>query len=286
MHQLINDTDLNHFYRAAGPVIPKCQTGQARNVTAECSTGPIEANISGGRSNYKGLLVKADKRFSHHTVATLAYAYADQYGYIGLVDNSNWFASWGPQAGHQTLTGSLVVALPWGIQLSGITTFQSAAPFEPSLAGIDLDGNGSVEVLGMNVLGGSPLPGAGYNQFGVSKGKSDLVQLVNAFNQTYAGKLAPGTQQLIPSITLPANYSFPRSFNSQDVRVTKVFPLHGERWKLSLLGECFNVFNIANLMDYNSALNAPNFGQATQRESNIFGTGGPRAFQLGSRITF
>ncbi|MGO4881481.1 MAG: carboxypeptidase regulatory-like domain-containing protein [Bryobacteraceae bacterium] len=286
MHQLINDTDLNHFYRAAGPVIPKCQTGQALNVTAECSTGPIEANISGGRSNYKGLLVKADKRFSHHTVATLAYAYADQYGYNGLVDNSNWFASWGPQAGHQTLTGSLVVALPWGIQLSGITTFQSAAPFEPSLAGIDLDGNGSVEVLGMNVLGGSPLPGAGYNQFGVSKGKSDLVQLVNAFNQTYAGKLAPGTQQLIPSITLPANYSFPRSFNSQDVRVTKVFPLHGERWKLSLLGECFNVFNIANLMDYNSALNAPNFGQATQRESNIFGTGGPRAFQLGSRITF
>jgi hypothetical protein len=68
--------------------------------------------------------------------------------------------------------------------------------------------------------------------------------------------------------------------------VTKVFRLHGERWKLSLLGECFNVLNIANLTDYNSALKAPNFGQATQRESNIFGTGGPRAFQLGSRVTF
>jgi hypothetical protein len=33
-------------------------------------------------------------------------------------------------------------------------------------------------------------------------------------------------------------------------------------------------------------LNAPNFGQATQRTPNIFGTGGPRAFQLGSRLTF
>ena len=68
--------------------------------------------------------------------------------------------------------------------------------------------------------------------------------------------------------------------------MTKVFRLHGERWKLSLLGECFNVLNIANLTDYNSALKAPNFGQATQRESNIFGAEGPRAFQLGSRVTF
>ena len=128
----------------------------------------------------------------------------------------------------------------------------------------------------MNVLGGSPLPGGGYNQFGVSKGKNELIQLVNEFDQNYPGL----------AVTLPASFSFPHSFNSQDLRVTKVFRLHGERWKLSLLGECFNVLNIANLTDYNSALNTPNFGQATQRESNIFGTGGPRAFQLGSRVTF
>ena len=286
LHQLINDTDLNHFYSAGGPVIPKCLAGQALNVNAECSSGVIEGNISGGRSHYKGVLMKLDKRFSHHTVGTLAYSYSSQVGYNGLVDNSNWFASWGPQGGHQTLSGSLVVALPWGIQLSGITSFQSAAPFEPNLAGVDLNGNGSVEVLGMNVLGGSVLPGEGYNQFGVNKGKGDLIQLVNSFNQTYAGKLVPGGKQTIPEITLPPSFSFPRSFNSQDLRVTKIFRLHGERWRLSVLGECFNVFNIANLTDYNSALNAPNFGEATQRESNIFGTGGPRAFQLGSRITF
>jgi hypothetical protein len=286
MHQLINDTDLNHYYSAEGPVIPKCQNGQALNVNAECSDGVISANISGARSHYKGLLMKADKRFSHGLIGTLAYAYASQVGYNGLVDNSNWLASWGPQAGHQTLTGSLVAALPWGFQLSGITTYQSAAPFEPDLAGIDLNGNGSVEVLGVNVLGGSPLPGGGYNQLGVSEGKNDLIKLVNEFNQTYAGKLIPGGKQTIPEITLPATFQFPRSFNSQDVRLSKVFRLHGERWKLTLLGECFNVFNIANLTDYNSALNAPNFGEATQRESNIFGTGGPRAFQLGSRLTF
>jgi hypothetical protein len=68
--------------------------------------------------------------------------------------------------------------------------------------------------------------------------------------------------------------------------VTKTFRVYKERVRLSVFGECFNVFNIANLTDYNEVLNAPNFGQATQRTPNIFGTGGPRAFQLGSRLTF
>jgi len=41
MHQLINDTDLNHYYSAEGPLIPKCLTGQTLNVNAECSSGPV-----------------------------------------------------------------------------------------------------------------------------------------------------------------------------------------------------------------------------------------------------
>jgi len=285
MHQLINEVDLNHYNSAAGPVIPKCGPGQALLVPEECSAGPIETEVSGGRSHYKGLLLKADKRFSHRTTGTLAYAYASQVGYNGLVDNSNWFASWGPQAGHQTLTGSIVVILPWGIQVSGITSFQSAAPFQPFLTGVDLDGNGVFATAGESPYPGPPLPGGGFNEFGVSKSKADLIQLVNQFNQTYAGKTDP-LGHPIPFLTLPSNFAFPRSFNSQDLRVTKIFRLSKERWKLSVFGECFNVFNIANLTFYNDILNAPNFGEASQRTSNIFGTGGPRAFQLGSRLTF
>ena len=68
--------------------------------------------------------------------------------------------------------------------------------------------------------------------------------------------------------------------------MTRNFRLHTERVKLSVFGECFNVFNIANLTFYNEVLNEPGFGEASQRTSNIFGTGGPRAFQLGSRLTF
>jgi hypothetical protein len=285
MHQLINEADLNHFNSAAGPVIPKCGAGQALQVPLECSVGPIETELSGARSHYKGLLLKADKRFSHRTTGTLAYAYASQVGYNGLIDNSNWFASWGPQAGHQTLTGSIVVALPWDIQVSGITSFQSATPFQPFLTGIDINGNGVFSSAGESPFPGAPLPGGSFNEFGVGKGKGDLVQLVNQFNQTYAGKTDP-LGHPIPAISLPGNFAFPRSFHSQDLRITKTFRLHGERSKLSVFGECFNVFNIANLTFYNSVLNAPNFGQASQRTPNIFGTGGPRAFQVGGRLLF
>jgi hypothetical protein len=287
LHQLIENADLNHYYSATGPIIPKCPSGLSVNqlIATECSDGPIEADISGGRSHYTGLLMKLTKRFSHHTTGTLSYAYADEVGFNGLIDNSNYFASWGPQAGHQTLSGSIVVALPLGIQFSGITSFQSAVPFQPFVTGVDFNGNGVFGAAGETIYPGAPLPGGGFNQFGVSQGKGNLVQLVNQYNQNYAGKVDP-LGQVYPSITLPSNWGFPRSFNSQDLRVTKVFPLHGERVRLSVFGECFNVFNIANLTFYNEVLNAPNFGQASQRTSNIFGTGGPRAFQLGSRITF
>jgi len=175
--------------------------------------------------------------------------------------------------------------LPFGIQLSGITSFQSAAPFQPFVTGVDFNGNGIFSTAGETTYPGAPLPGGGFNQFGISKGKGDLIQLVNQFNQTYAGTTDP-LGHPIPTITLPANFTFPRNFNSQDLRVTKIFALHGERVRLSIFGECFNVFNIANLTFFNTVLNAPNFGQASQRASNIFGTGGPRAFQLGGRFTF
>ena len=283
LHQMIRDTDLNHFYSAAGPVIPACQGAQAVDPTAQCSTGVIQGIISGARSHYEGLLLKANKRFSHRTSGQLSYAYSSQVGYNGLVNDSNWFASWGPQAGHQVLNGSLVVELPWGFTISGITAFSSVGPIEPFISGVDLTGSGTVAA---GETGGTPLPGIGYNEFGISAGKAEMAQLVNQFNQNYAGKTT--TTGTIPTIVLPSTWGFPRSFNSQDLRVTKVFNLGTERAKLSILGECFNIFNIANLggYSYNLTSSGGGFGVPTSRDSNIFGSGGPRAFQLAARFTF
>jgi Carboxypeptidase regulatory-like domain len=272
-------TDLNHYYSTAGPVIPACTSfNDVLNPMTPCSNGEIEANISGGTSHYIGLLMSLNKRFSHRTSGTLSYAYADQTGFngvtsgIGVIDLNNWGASYGPQAGHQTLTGSIVVDLPWNFEFSGITSFQSAPPITPYLAGVDLTGSGAVQA-GETV--GSPLPGIGYNQFNISAGTGKLQQLVGQYNQTYGANLV-----------LPPGFGFQHSFNSQDIRLTKIFKLGSEQRTLSIFGECFNVFNIANLTGYSYALNAPNFGIPTQRALNIFGSGGPRAFQFAARFSF
>ncbi|HXA53210.1 MAG TPA: hypothetical protein VNV86_22990, partial [Candidatus Acidoferrum sp.] len=91
--------------------------------------------------------------------------------------------------------------------------------------------------------------------------------------------------QTFPRVTLPSNYELGHVFNSQDVRVTKLFR-YRERFELQVFGEVFNLFNTANLSGYESNLLAPGFGQPTARFSNVFGTGGPRSFQLGSRVSF
>ncbi len=59
-----------------------------------------------------------------------------------------------------------------------------------------------------------------------------------------------------------------------------------ERWRLTLLGEAFNLFNIANLSGRSGDLLSPGFGQPTSRVTQVFGSGGPRAFQLGARVSF
>jgi hypothetical protein len=57
----------------------------------------------------------------------------------------------------------------------------------------------------------------------------------------------------------------------------------------------FNTFNIANLTGYSFTLNTVNpeptkqtfsFGLPTQRATQVFGSGGPRALQIGGRFTF
>jgi len=91
---------------------------------------------------------------------------------------------------------------------------------------------------------------------------------------------------------LPSNYTLGDNFNSQDVRLTKTFKYH-ERYRLSVFAEAFNIFNIANLSGYSFNLDQVtptnqtfSFGQPTSRAGQVFGSGGPRAFQLGGRIQF
>src|SRR5205807_4565155 len=150
---------------------------------APSSNGPIGASISGGRSTYKGLLVRADKRFSGRFQAQAAYALQDQqniYG-ISLLDTpitnlNNWLENVGPSSPRHILNVSGVINLPWAFQVGFISSFSSRAPFQPILTGADFYGTGIDEFL---------LPGSGTNQFNFGLGRSDLIQLVNRYNQTY-----------------------------------------------------------------------------------------------------
>ncbi|MEP6912479.1 MAG: hypothetical protein ABI923_06980 [bacterium] len=78
---------------------------------------------------------------------------------------------------------------------------------------------------------------------------------------------------------------------SQDIRLTKTFSF-SENLKLDLIGEVFNIFNVANLT-YPTAITLTEEGDdtvinhgPTARTNSVFGTGGPRAFQFAAKFRF
>jgi hypothetical protein len=154
-------------------------------------------------------------------------------------------------------------------------TYVSKPPFSVFLNGLDFNGDGTL---------GDLLPGTTVNEFNRGLGKADLRRLVDLFNKTYAGKPdSHGTA--IPLVTLPAHFEFGDPFVTQDVRLSRDFPL-GEHLRLALIAEVFNLFNIADLSGRSGNLLSRSFGQPKGRLTQVFGSGGPRAFQLAARISF
>jgi hypothetical protein len=283
IHEKLRGVDLNHYNSVNGPVIPACPPALAIVPGVACSNGPIQATISGGNGTYKALLVRADKRFSHRHQVQVAYALQSDRNIYGLnqldtpiTNLNNWMQNVGPSSPRHVLNISGMVELPGALQVSFISSFNSRQPFQPIITGADFYGTGIDEFL---------LPGSGTNQFNFSLGKGDLVSLVNQYNQTYGGRKGPNPNQIFPTVTLPQKFETGDVFSSQDLRVTKRIR-YRERLEWQIFGEVFNLLNTANLSGYADNLLAPGFGQPTARFSNIFGTGGPRSFQLGTRISF
>jgi len=277
-----SNIDLNLFNRTINgvqsPIIPICPAAQRNTPGVECSNGAISFWVPGARQTYTAMLVKADKRFSNRYQFTASYALQSEKGVNGIQNLSNYTSSWGPQAGRQLLNVVGIVDLPWGFQLGFISTMASRGPIMPVISGIDINGNGS---------GVTPLPGLSYNCLNLGCGKSELEAAVASWNSTFAGKKdqSPNGGKTIPSITLPSNYRLGRPFDSQDLRLTKTFTLK-ERYKFAVLAEMFNVFNYQNYTGFNYDPSSGVFGIPTQRQGQTFGSGGPRAVQLGARVSF
>ena len=91
--------------------------------------------------------------------------------------------------------------------------------------------------------------------------------------------------QAFPLINLPDGFSNGDTLLTTDLRVTRLIKI-GEKVRLSLIGEGFNIFNIANLGGYTGNLQSTSFGIPTTRTNQVFGSGGPRAIQLAARFSF
>jgi hypothetical protein len=194
-------------------------------------------------------------------------------------NNDDWFENYGPLPTdlRHILTLSGFVDLPWRLQASVIVSANSRPPFSAYVSGVDFNGDGTQNDL---------LPGTRVNQFNRGLGKADLARLVESYNREVAGRRTLGGQTA-PRVTLPADYAFNDGFFTQDLRLSRAFPLRRERARLLLFAEAFNLLNVANLVGYSGNLrNATEFGQPGGRFSQVFGSGGPRAFQFGARASF
>jgi hypothetical protein len=271
--------DLNHFNSVHGPVIPKCTGTQAADPQAMCSLGAISVYEAPYRFTYKGLLMRADKRFSRRFQALASYAWSSNKGTnIGHGFNlDNWLQNVGPYSADLThiLNVAAVVQLPRGFELGMNESYISAPPLSAFVGGADFNGDGTT---------GDLLPGTTANAFGRGMGRADLERLVVQFNATYAGTMdAQG--KAIPKLAVPSTYSLGDSSQALDLRLSRTF-LFRDRWRLSVIGEVFNVCNVANLSGYSGDLTAAGFGQPTSRATQVFGSAGPRAFQLAMRARF
>src|SRR5262249_3562432 len=102
------------------------------------------------------------------------------------------------------------------------------------------------------------------------------------------------------------NAKFGDSFQSLDVRLSRLFRL-GKTSTLEAIVEGFNVWNPTNILGVSNTnysgysntltrdssdktspgyLKSSSFGQPVTTAGGVFGSGGPRAFQLGVRLAF
>ncbi len=278
LHTLFQ-TDGVRFNRVAalgGSILPKCVGAQAVNPTAQCANGSIAVTQSSGRSDYKAMLVKLDKRFANRYQLTASYALASRKEFLTGEDLNDFFRYQVTQGARHSLTVSGLVDLPYGIQGSLIAIYQSKEPFNARYSGsADFNGDGTT---------GDTLPGLEPFSLGRGTNKNELLQLVATFNATLAGTRA-ANGALIAPIALPTKFDFGDDFWSQDIRLSKAFKFNNEKYTANFFVEAFNILNISNLVGYSQRLNT-SFGLPTGRAGQNFGTGGPRALQIGGRFSF
>jgi len=258
------------------------------------SGGPVTVTSlqSSANTHYDALWLTVDHRFAQrmqfHGAYTLSkalnYANYDQipFGYPP-VDPNDLHREYGPTPNDQRhrLVLQGVLDLPFGLRMSPLWTYGSGVPMDILFPGPN--GNARVPELARN---------AGGRQFHTGAELNAAIANINA-----NGGTANGVQ--LPLVS--SNARFNDTFNSLDLRFSKEFHLT-ERYTLQALAEAFNLFNKANILGVNNAdysgffnvlvpdktdpTHSARFGTPVSTAGGVFGSGGPRAFQLGAKLTF
>lgn len=289
VHTFVNGIDFNRFVPRRGGILPLCTPAQRNDVGARCTNGSINFDTTIGRARYRGLLIRADTR-SERAQVTTSYALGSFVGSNGATtataeqaggrafgfNNNHWFENVGPLPTDLRHIANVAgfVDLPWRLRIAFNASASSRPPYSAWVEGVDYNGDGTQNDL---------LPDTTINAFGRGLDRRDLARLVDRYNNERAGRTLPNGDPA-PVIALPQRYAFDDNFVNVDVRLTRTVRIR--RATAALFVEVFNALNTANLVGFSGNLRSATFGAPSARFSQVFGSGGPRAFQLGARITF
>jgi hypothetical protein len=257
--------------------------GPDRVVNLESSVG----------TRYKGLFATLEKRAGRHQLLasyTLAkaenYANDDQIPFAsGPIDPNDLAREFGPSPNDRRhrFTFAGIFELPLGFRVAPLLTLASGVPMDILMP----DASTRVPTLPRNAGGRMFHTGAELNAY---------LRERNA-----AGGI---DGQLLPLVRDDARFS--DSFRSLDLRLSRAFALGGGV-SLEALVEVFNLFNVTNVLGVSTRnysgysnvlardsqdptspgyLTSSSFGQPVTTAGGVFGSGGPRAFQLGLRLRY
>ncbi|HEY6121967.1 MAG TPA: hypothetical protein VIV66_18560, partial [Pyrinomonadaceae bacterium] len=250
----------------------------------------IESSV---KTKYDGLLLSVERRFSGRYQFRASYTLSKAFNYAnddqipfsnGPIDSNNLQLEYGPTPNDQRhrFTFSGLLDLPHKFQVAPIITVASGVPMDILVP----DGSSRIPTLQRNA-GGRLFHSAAE---------------LNAF----LGQLNASRVGLDPFPLVSDDARFNDSFSSVDLRVSKLFKL-GERVTIEPIAEVFNLFNVTNVLGISKSnysgfsnvlvrdsndptspgfLSSSSFGRPVTTAGGVFGSGGPRAFQLAARVTF
>ena len=265
----------------------------------------IQQHASTAASEYKGLYIKFDKRFSHRYMFTASYALSsalDNNPHSAPVNYSNLQQDWGPAAIDQrnAFVASAAYEIPFiKVSVGGIFAYRSRTPFSVTTTQITADASATT---------GAPNDGYGVLQYnpnyngtaqyvpGTTRDQGNRGISWNAIN-TYRQQLndhapapgykattfytachpASGTPNCLSTNLGPDSVASSR-YKDFDLRISKTVFTH-ESMRLDIIGQAFNLFGTANYTSITVSPVSGSFGAPTAANTAQIG-------ELAAKFTF